>query len=260
MTEQVHTKVIESLGGSNIHIVFELPDSYDLGGPAFILMNSIVSLSYSVYRAKKTVFNLGETVLDGFSLGQKYVAGSIVKNVFFQDEMNDLLNSYVKKLGGAKSKNQDDNAKVVIQPNSATAGQSTNHLKQIHSIMKDDLTPFNIHAIYSSEYSDKYIVDIIYGANIINNGQVMSVGDLITETTFSFVARDFISGQDPDAERISPTKLDKGTTASQLLTGYNKSNTSKKNSGGNGRSTSKVKPSTFSKTVDRPQDKLFVKR
>lgn len=169
-----NTTVLKSVGGSSTHIVLEFPDA------GFIYMGSIVSLSYSVYRDKAPVFNCGNTTINGFAIGKKYVAGSIVNIMFTVDEVATFIKEYALQ---EALKNTD----IYDFARKQLADQS---LKELHTFMKDDLTPFNIHCIFTSEYHDEVKRVIIYGANFINNGQVMSIDDIITESTVSFVAKD----------------------------------------------------------------------
>ena len=56
--------------------------------------------------------------------------------------------------------------------------------------MFDDIIPFDIIILLSSEYGAYSVSEVIYGATLINSGQVHSINDLIAEGTMSFVARD----------------------------------------------------------------------
>ncbi len=170
----VKTNTIKSVGGSSTHIVLEFPDI------GFIYMGSVVSLSYNVYRDKAPVFNCGNTTISGFAIGKKYVAGSMVNLMFSKDEISDFISKY-------NLQKQLENTDISDFAKKQNSDQS---LKEIHTFMKDDLTSFNIHCIFTSEYHDEATRIIIYGANFINNGQVMSVDDIITESTISFVAKD----------------------------------------------------------------------
>ena len=170
--------IYRSIGGSSIDVILQFP--YVLGKDntslPYIYLGSAISVSYSVYRAKTPVYKLGDVTPSGFAIGKKTVAGSIVKAVMEEDEINIYL-SKEAKTGVLNTKN-------IIPLTSKTFA------KEYSNVMKDDLLDFNIILLFSSEYSDAFSVETIYGANIINNGQVMSSMDLFTETTMSFVAKD----------------------------------------------------------------------
>jgi hypothetical protein len=157
----------------------------------FIYMGSIVSLSYNVYRDKAPVFNCGNTTISGFAIGKKYVAGSIVNIIFTEDE----IANFVKEYGVHYSIRNADTLSDFSRKQAADQS-----LKEIHTFMKDDLTSFNIHCIFTSEYHAEAKRVIIYGATFINNGQVMSIDDIITEGTVSFVAKDIKEQHDLSEE------------------------------------------------------------
>ena len=158
-------KTYVTVGGPNAHVLLEFPGAGD-----FLYLGSILTLSYQVYRNKTPVFNCGDPVVDGFAIGNKYVAGTIITTMFVKDEITDFLR--------------------LINKEGAYSGIENQSLKRMHTYMKDDATSFNIHVIFTSEYTGDLSRIIIYDATFINNGQVMSINDLITEQTASFVARD----------------------------------------------------------------------
>ena len=69
-----------SYGGSSTHVYvdFHLLDSNDRIISVPIYMGSVITLSYSVYRSKQSVFNCGTNTIDGFAIGNKYVAGTLI--------------------------------------------------------------------------------------------------------------------------------------------------------------------------------------
>jgi hypothetical protein len=172
----VQSESFTPVGGSSTHVLLEFPTM----GEGFLYMGSAITVSYSVYRSKTPVFNCGNSLIDGFAIGHKYVAGSIVSTMFLKDELSDFI-----------QKNNDieeiKNSEYAVYSENLMRKQS---LKEIHTSMKDDIAAFNMHIIFTSEYSLKATRIIIYDATFINNGQVMSVNDIITEGTLSFVARD----------------------------------------------------------------------
>ena len=142
----------------------------------FIYLGSAISVSYSIYRAKTPVYRLGDVTPNGFSIGKKTVAGSIVKAMMEEDEMK----GYLTKIAESG----------VLNTKSVIPYSEISFAKEYSNIMKDDLLDFNIILIFGSEYTNAISVETIYGANIIANGQVMSSQDLFTESTISFVAKD----------------------------------------------------------------------
>lgn len=164
-----------SYGGSSTHVYvdFHLLDSNDRIISVPIYMGSVITLSYSVYRSKQSVFNCGTNTIDGFAIGNKYVAGTLIKSISSTDEFSAFL-------GIIKNNLMNKQLADSILPTTS---------KEVHDIMKDDLITCDINVIFASEYTGKIKHEVIYGANFINNGQVMSVNDIITESTMSYIAR-----------------------------------------------------------------------
>ena len=83
--QNLHKGEYHSVGGDATHIVFNFP------GFGALYIGSLLSLSYQVYRDKTPVYNLGNTNIDGFAIGKRYVAGSIIKTVFLDDDITNFL-------------------------------------------------------------------------------------------------------------------------------------------------------------------------
>lgn len=208
---------VESMSGANTMIIIEFP-AYASGKyaePVYIKMNSIVSLSWSVYRAKIPVTLLGESTISGFGLGSKTVAGHIIKTLTYADELSAAVEYYSQIALEDKRKTYQENlgSKVSI----ALDSKYLITQKNFDSLMKDDLVPFNIHAYSISEYSGKIIKDSIFGCTIINTGQVQSIENLITENTIAFVAKNMLQGQDAKNDVESYQSLNSVMSLSKLL-------------------------------------------
>ena len=178
MASETKTSLYRSIGGSSIDVILQFPfkDKKDVSVP-LLYLGSAITVSYSVYRAKSPVYKLGDTTPNGFAIGKKTVAGSIVKAVMEDDEMSNYINDLFKQ-------------GILATDGEIVPLGSTTFSRELFTVMKDDLTAFNIILLFSSEYHGETKQEIIYGANIVNNGQVMSAMDLFTETTLSFVAKD----------------------------------------------------------------------
>lgn len=198
--------VFESMSGVNTSVILEFPSSNN-STSAFIALNSLVTIAYSVYRAKIPVFLAGSNTISGFSLGNKTVAGSIIKTLTFQDDLTSYLEFYRGESLAYKDKNST--------PNLGTKMRISQ--KEFDSIMRDDLTPFNIYCYNISEYTGHIVCDAIYGATIVNNGQVQSIENLITENTISFVAHSVRQAHDVTAVSPSIPSLSTVTSGSSLL-------------------------------------------
>jgi hypothetical protein len=163
------------------------------------------------------VITLGENAVQGFALGNKTVAGSIIKTLTFDDELHKVVQLYTDASLKEKQETfkKDLGSKVVSYDQKYQITQ-----KQFDAIMRDDLVPFNIYSYAFSEYtgqSGKMLMNSIYGCTIINEGQVQSIENLITENTFSFIAKYAILGQTVTKELPSYPNLNSVMTGTQLL-------------------------------------------
>lgn len=216
-TTSAGNHVFESMSGSTTTVLFEFPNYDPKLGSVFILMRSIVSLSVSVHRAKIPVIPLGENSVQGFALGNKTVAGSIIKTLTFDDELHGVVQYYTT------ASLKDKNANFIKNLGSKTYSLDSKYQitqKQFDDIMRDDLVPFNIYSYAFSEYTGgagRMIMNSIYGCTIINEGQVQSIENLITENTFSFIAKYAKLGQTVTQELPSYPNTNTVLTGSQLL-------------------------------------------
>jgi len=169
--QNLHKGEYHSVGGDATHIVFNFP------GFGALYIGSLLSLSYQVYRDKTPVYNLGNTNIDGFAIGKRYVAGSIIKTVFLDDDITNFLQIVADGLN--LNRYVDNLYQLKLEKKRA-----------YHHLMYDDVLPFDIIVLISSEYGSWSVSEVIYGATLISSGTVHSIHDLITESTMSFVARD----------------------------------------------------------------------
>jgi endonuclease YncB( thermonuclease family) len=189
----------DSVGGSSTHVLFSFP------GYGALYMGSIISISYSTYRDKTPVYNLGNTNIDGFAFGKRYVAGSIVKTLFMNDDLRQFLTKIKNDIG---LKTSLDNLYALGNDN----------IKTYHNLLIDDLIPFDIIIVMCSEYGDWAISEVVYGATFINTGQVHSIADLITETTMSFIANDAKMTHDKIGSQITNLTNPNGEKSASSLT------------------------------------------
>lgn len=208
---------IESMSGADTMVIIEFP-AFEGGmysKPVYVKLNSVVSLSWSVYRAKTPVTPLGESLVSGFGLGHKTVAGHIIKTLTYKDELSAIVQYYSKVSLHYKNANYVENLGSKVSISLDSKYEITQ--KNFDSLMKDDLVPFNIHAYSISEYTGHIIKDSIYGCTIINTGQVQSIENLITENTIAFVAKYIEQAQDVTNNHQSYPSLNGVMSLSKLL-------------------------------------------
>ena len=175
---------MENISGSEVQVMFEFPTN-DVQKSVYIHMSNLITVSHSVARAKIPVYLLGDTTVSGLALGTKMVAGSIVKLYTRNDALTNHIKQFVDKRFEDMKKSNVSNLSDI---------QSNISMREISDFMRDDLSPFNIHLITTSENdntdTEAFGVDSIMGATLINTGNVFSIENLISEETISFLAKE----------------------------------------------------------------------
>lgn len=126
-----------------------------------IVLGSITTISYSMFRNKKPVINIGRTNINGVTRGSRVFAGSMVFTLINQHWVKDVL--------------AQDTCK--------------DWLGKFSDLKVDELPLFDIMIISANEYG-AYCSMFIYGIDVTDEAQTISVEDLFTENVFQFVARD----------------------------------------------------------------------
>ncbi len=144
--------VYNSYAGVDITAVIVLP-----GTQSPIVLGELQTISYSIHRENTPVRHLGHTNISGFVKGPRTIAGSMIFTVFDSyafyriKEYRDLMRKGVYALS-------------------------------------DMLPPFDIVLTFANEYG-MFSNMKIFGVTIVDEGATMSVDDLITESTYTFMAR-----------------------------------------------------------------------
>ena len=120
------------------------------------------TISYSVYRDKAAVPVLGSSHPRGFTRGDVTIAGTMIFTVVHERILHEILNLTPRNL----SEPQMD----------------------LKFLRVDELPPLDLFISFQNEGGAKSRLGI-YGLEFINEGQVMSVADLITENSVNYVAR-----------------------------------------------------------------------
>ena len=125
-----------------------------------VVIGSLTTISYSMYRNKKPVINIGRTNINGVTRGSRIFAGTMIFTLINQHWLRDL---------------QEQDA--------------VSYLKDFKELKVDELPLFDIMIVSANEYGSAVSM-YIYGIDFTDEAQTISVEDLFTENTFSFVARD----------------------------------------------------------------------
>ena len=162
-------KVKDNAVGNALHYVSNFYQSFSgtdtlvfimMPGSVPVVLGSITTLSYSLYRTKQPVIHLGRTNINGATRGARIFAGSMIFTMINQHWLKEL----------------QDSAEL-------------SWLKDYTQLKADELPLFDLMVVSANEYGS-YVSMFLYGVDITDEGQVVSVNDLFTENTCSFIARD----------------------------------------------------------------------
>ena len=144
----------QSFSGTDTLVFIMMPGR----GP--VVLGSITTLSYSLYRTKQPVINLGRTNINGATRGARIFAGSMIFTMINQHWLKELQDT-----------------------------EELSWLGNYSQLKADELPLFDLMVVSANEYGS-YVSMFLYGVDITDEGQVVSVNDLFTENTCSFIARD----------------------------------------------------------------------
>ena len=146
--------------------------------PQTKVLAEIQTLSVSTSREKSEVRSFGSVYPKGFVRGARYISGTMIFTVFNRSVLYTFLDPFMNDFDAV---------------NGTT------------SVLVDQLPPMDISISFANEYGSMSKMSIL-GVEFVDDGQVMSIEDIITENTISFVARDI----DPMHE-AGQMKLDEGS-------------------------------------------------
>ena len=135
------------------------------------------TLSISTHREKNAVRALGHVYPKAYVRGQREIAGSLIFTVFNEHVLYELIKAHPSDFDAAK----------------------------YTSALMDQLPPVDIVVSFANEYGSVSRMGI-YGVEFVNEGQVMSIEDILTENTVNYVARDI----DP-MRAVSQRKVDENS-------------------------------------------------
>jgi hypothetical protein len=150
-----------SFAGVDIQATMILPkigDNTSSDDGDFIELGELQTISYSIHRENSPVRTLGHVNPRGFVKGSRTIAGSLIFTVF-----NEYAFYRIKKFKEAISERN-------------------------YSPLADMLPPFDIVLSFFNEYGLAAKMKL-FGITIVDEGQTMSVDDLITEQTYTYMAR-----------------------------------------------------------------------
>ena len=146
------SKYYQSFSGTDTLAFIMMP------GSSPVIIGSLTTISYSMYRNKRPVINIGRTNINGVTRGSRIFAGTMIFTLINQHWLKELQ-------------------------------EQLDWLKGYDELKVDELPLFDIMIISANEYGNA-VAMYIYGIDFTDEAQTISVEDLFTENTFSFVARD----------------------------------------------------------------------
>ena len=159
-------------------------------------LQTMHTISVSVHEAKGQVRALGHRGIKGLARGVRTIAGSIITTVVHDHPLRVLNEQYIKTYGAAGS----DPLGWSIDRHRVGVGSLFDNY-DYHNRMAVLLPPFNLAVQYVGEQGpipDKRKQErpegagwMLRGVEFIDEGQVTSINDIVTEMTFSFIAVDF---------------------------------------------------------------------
>jgi hypothetical protein len=125
-----------------------------------IELGDLQTVSYSIHRENTPIRTLGHSNVRGFVKGSRTIAGSLIFTVFHEYAFYKIK----------QYKNYLADSKGFFAP------------------LADMLPPFDIVFTFFNEYGVASKMKI-FGVTIVDEGQTMSIDDLITEQTYTYMAR-----------------------------------------------------------------------
>lgn len=171
-----------SFSGGDLVASITLPDCLSDGMP--ITIGNLQTISYSTHREIEPVRALGETNPRGWTRGPRTIAGSMIFTIFNKNLVYSLQEKVLRKL--AESVSKKDTATIdTLMRNDFAAFTIQNLYDQ--NVTLDMMPPFDVLIDAKNEYG-KSARQCIYGITVCDEGQVMSVEDIIIENTISYKA------------------------------------------------------------------------
>lgn len=146
------SKYYQSFSGTDTLAFIMMP------GSSPVLIGSLTTISYSMFRNKKPVINIGRTNINGVTRGSRIFAGTMIFTLINQHWLKELQ-------------------------------EQLDWLSGFEELKVDELPLFDIMIVSANEYGNAVTMHI-YGIDFTDEAQTISVEDLFTENVFSFVARD----------------------------------------------------------------------
>jgi hypothetical protein len=183
------TKQFQSLSGTDIHAVFN--DT---------IFGELQMLSYKIDREKAPVYTMGSADPRSIARGKRLITGSCVFVTFDRDALLSTMNGQAENqphLNKVELANMAVNRSDLANSGgvaggsfgqSGTGGLDTKFTKQNDAQLADQLLPFNITLVGSSEYGVTSKMTL-FGIELMSEAGGVSIDDLVLEQQMSFIAK-----------------------------------------------------------------------
>lgn len=138
-----------------------------------IVLGDVQTITISVHRDKFPVRTLGRVSPKSYVRAGRTIAGSLIFTVLNRQALHELLSASLNHYNTGVGVSGTDSG-----------------WPELSTVTVDQLPPFDITIIASNELGDNSSM-AIYGVEIVNNGQTMSIEDMITESVMQFYCRDY---------------------------------------------------------------------
>jgi len=123
------------------------------------------TLTYSVHREKFPVRALGHVGAKGYTRGPRTIGGTMIFTIFDKSVLWDMM-----------------------VDNYSPEQSAQDNIGAFNAVLVDQIPPFDITVLFANELGSLSRLNI-YGVELVNEGQTMSIEDLMTESVCNYVAR-----------------------------------------------------------------------
>ena len=173
-----------------------------------VTVGEVQGVSYTVTREKAPLYTMGSANPRSFSRGKRGIAGSLIFLVFDRSALLDVSRQDItgesrvimkkteltksqmgsqSRVGTANVTDPDFGAKSGSNPNDVVALREFLGLESVGATYHDQLPPFNITISAANEYGHVCRMQI-KNVEIMNAGSGMSIDDITTDESCTFVA------------------------------------------------------------------------
>jgi hypothetical protein len=151
-------------------------------------IGTIAGITWSISREKAAVYTLGSANPRSFSRGKRGIAGTLVFQVFDRDVLYQLIQGDPDSV--VYKRTSEWNSDTFAQPTQAQNAWWEQSIDVVAGkpFYSDEVPPFDVTITYANEYGQQAHKEIL-GLEILNEGSGISIDDILTEQTMTFVAR-----------------------------------------------------------------------